>query len=1015
MQPGEQEEHMVKTVDIVVLGGGLAGCAVARSAAAQGLKAAIVERRASLGHELTATGRAWIRNGTSESLLPLPGGSLKKRLLQELLDDGNVPLFCAAPAAVAMREDVAAGVVIGNKYGLQWLPARAVIDTTPGGAFAGLLGHARKSGGETVEVAYVLEMEGVGYYYEPVQRVPASFGFLRDEAILRDGLRNRTLLAEFAFTMTLPPGIRNGKAVAASEAKRRAGELAEWLRGNVEAFADARLIHLPPEALIRSREPEETEAGEPAWPGLLIPQNGMTEENGSEGRSKQSAYAGLYALPVSIGRELSTRDLERLSERADRMIETVFRELPEAQPEPTEYRFGESTIAAADCLSSPFEDRGMDVALTRLSIDGAAIFDRMTAPALVAGLGTSGMMAARALIEQGEKPVMLESNSEPGGTSVVGQVHGYWNGYRDGINAVRDKQVKEIARRISGKGNATDGVAAILYQQELLREHAERCFTGTLLCGTLTKGNRVTGALAVDELGLFAIDAEVTIDATGDADVAYLAGCEYEFGDPRDGVTQSSSQWGEEHWDIRTFKDSRYLSDIDVIYQDRYSELLRGIALAHRNNSDYRFSDMLTVRESRRIKGEYVLTMKDIYTGSAPDDCVGVTLTPFDNHGIGSGYFAQMGLNAVHEKNKARIPYRAYIPKRREGLLVTGKSFSATRDAACICRMNADLRHAGYTVGLAAAMACGNGVGVREIDVAALQSRLRELGILPEWALAKSTEDDADAPNIAGGRYDFLRLLSGPKETALRRGREAVRSADEKTRSGGFTVLAWHEEPDALDAVAARLESAIRAGGLAASPLSEDAEEKELAHTINRNIALLGKAARRADANTIRLALERSSAGGSVQYLPTAYHRSRIDGWRVPHYMRLMTLAQACERLADPALLPGLERLLEERELSGYISDTKHGAVKPFFCSYLELSLARASARCAGRAGMERLIGYLGDVRYVLGDIARRELTDMTGCDFGFDRERWRGWLREQSMLTAVPYEGPVTGYTEVH
>ncbi|WP_020619624.1 FAD-dependent oxidoreductase [Paenibacillus daejeonensis] len=990
-------------IDIVVLGGGLAGCAMARQAAELGLRAAIVERRGTLGHEIVATDRTWLRNGSSDATIPVLGGGLRKQLLQEQLDAGQVPLFFSAAAALAVGEEGTAGVLIGNKYGLQLLKARAVVDTTGHGVAARLLGFAQPVAGPAL-VRYVMEMDNIDYFFESRQRVPGELELLGDEVLCRESVKSRTLQVEFAFVSALGEGRRNARAILESEAKRRAYRLACWLREHVEAFASSRLSYLPWEAWIGGVDEEGAE--------LLGQQAGAEQPEERKETEGPETPNGLYRLWAPTHPALSTSDLAALEKQAKVLAQQILSELPTGARPVAGFAAGHTYLPVSDCQFSAYDDSRLDVDLIAVAFDDAQVRQRIAAPAIVAGTGTAGTMAAAALREMEVSPVVLEANSELGGTSVVGLVSGYWNGYQGGMNRRRDRAIADIAAEVTGKRMTTDVASSIILQHLALEPEMPCIHTGTLVCGTLTEGKRVRGVLAVDDYGLFAIDAPVTIDATGDADVAYLAGCAYEYGDPRDGTTQTASLWGEDHWKTRNVMDYRYFTDLDMIYNDKYSELLRGLYLGHRHNSDYRFSPMLTVRESRRIVGEARLTMRDIVQETVPEDCVGVTQTPVDFHGRGSAYFVHLGLYESHYKLKARIPYRCYIPRGYDGVLVTGKSFSSTRDAACIGRMNADLRHAGYAVGLAASMALRSGTDVRSIDVTALQQQLIEREILPDWALAAPEE-----PVVGAGAEEVktMRLLMAPgleEATRATLDEEGGLNApsDERLR----LVRAWFGDETALGELAELLERFVRGGELdRVSAVSAD-EDKMRNRQINQCIALLGKSGNTRYVPTLALVLDAAGPGGPVAYhKQNAYGKGRRDAHRVPHYARLLTLCHAAERLADERLSPGIAKLLADGTLSGYLAPEKHGDVPPFFCSYLELCIARAAARCGVRAGAARLADYAGDARYVLSRLAQRELTLLAGTDQGKTPDDWHAWLAAQPSFASTPYTGPIVGYDD--
>ena len=94
-------------------------------------------------------------------------------------------------------------------------------------------------------------------------------------------------------------------------------------------------------------------------------------------------------------------------------------------------------------------------------------------------------------------------------------------------------------------------------------------------------------------------------------------------------------------------------------------------------------------------------------------------------------------------------PYRCLLPRRRDGMLVTGLGASAHRDAMALIRMQADLQNQGYAAGLAAAMAAEDGVQPRQIDVRRLQHELVRIGNLPQSVLSDGDSFPATSNEIA--------------------------------------------------------------------------------------------------------------------------------------------------------------------------------------------------------------------------------------------------------------------------
>ena len=112
---------------VIVLGGGLRGCIAAKAAAKAGCQVALVEPRQFLGHELTATGHDWLRNGRTEISLQL--GAIKKMIFSQLKTKGVTVLFASHTAGILQGEGKATGVLLANSYGLQTLTADAILDT----------------------------------------------------------------------------------------------------------------------------------------------------------------------------------------------------------------------------------------------------------------------------------------------------------------------------------------------------------------------------------------------------------------------------------------------------------------------------------------------------------------------------------------------------------------------------------------------------------------------------------------------------------------------------------------------------------------------------------------------------------------------------------------------------------------------------------------------------------------------------------------------------------------------
>lgn len=142
-------------------------------------------------------------------------------------------------------------------------------------------------------------------------------------------------------------------------------------------------------------------------------------------------------------------------------------------------------------------------------------------------------------------------------------------------------------------------------------------------------------------------------------------------------------------------------------------------------------AEMTGVRESRRIRGRYTLSVEDIYEERTSGRSVAVCAFPIDIHDP-TGEDLQW---VRHKGNFCYdIPYDVMLPQRVEGLLVTGRCISATHEALASARITATAMALGQAAGIAAALAASSGVKPADLDVSQVQEELRRQGAIPSKA-----------------------------------------------------------------------------------------------------------------------------------------------------------------------------------------------------------------------------------------------------------------------------------------
>ncbi len=137
------------------------------------------------------------------------------------------------------------------------------------------------------------------------------------------------------------------------------------------------------------------------------------------------------------------------------------------------------------------------------------------------------------------------------------------------------------------------------------------------------------------------------------------------------------------------------------------------------------------VREARRMRGEFVVTQKDVIEDRRKPDAIAM-----GSHFIDSHHVQRLAVSPTEFVNEGRIwrigyayqiPYRAITPKAAEctNLLVPGAA-SYTHVAYCTLRLESTWMMVGHAAGVAAVMAARANTPVQGIDVAALQNKLRD-------------------------------------------------------------------------------------------------------------------------------------------------------------------------------------------------------------------------------------------------------------------------------------------------
>ena len=392
---------------------------------------------------------------------------------------------------------------------------------------------------------------------------------------------------------------------------------------------------------------------------------------------------------------------------------------------------------------------------------------------LVVGGGPSGIAAALAAARTGAGTLLIENHAFFGGIASFGLGMPMYQMRPGGEprsaihELVLEKLLKygDVAVRL-GRHQATCNVdylkVAVL---DALDEAGCRYLVHAQAVDTVVEENRAVGVVAGTKEGLRTIRAKAIVDCTGDCDVAYFAGAEtmketgslapmtlhlqvtnVDMARARAVSILSMARKAREkyplipsHWVLSRSPSSntfyinhagtRDLGQFDGTDPEQLTRAecvgrRQAVQMVHamREFGGEGLKDVeligtgmqIGVRETRRVKGVYVITFEDAKTGQTFDDVIACRFGRLDLA------FTRNEAIKVHD-----VPYRALLPEKLDGLLVAGRCISTTHLAAAAAKDMGNCIATGHAAGLAAALSARNGVVPRALDVVAVQDALR--------------------------------------------------------------------------------------------------------------------------------------------------------------------------------------------------------------------------------------------------------------------------------------------------
>lgn len=322
-----------------------------------------------------------------------------------------------------------------------------------------------------------------------------------------------------------------------------------------------------------------------------------------------------------------------------------------------------------------------------------------------------------------------------------------------------------------------------LAADELIRSAGVNVLFHTLATGVVMKSSEKIEALIVEtKSGRMAVRSEIFIDCSGDADIAAWSGVPFEIGHghdemlypstlyritgvdaeragqawstipnlmeeaekkgirfPRKGAIvrpqKDTSEWRANITQLRntdgtpvdgTNVESLSQAEIDGRRQVRETfEFLRTVP-GFENSRIAEIATQVGIRETRRIKGHYILTEDDILNCASFEDTIGVNGWPVENHMDGN---VEWRWQVPNSRGFNQLPYRMMLPQIINNLLVAGRCASMTHLGQSAARVSGPCFVMGQAAGTAAAQALQKNEILADIDIGLLQETLLKDGV----------------------------------------------------------------------------------------------------------------------------------------------------------------------------------------------------------------------------------------------------------------------------------------------
>ena len=150
--------------------------------------------------------------------------------------------------------------------------------------------------------------------------------------------------------------------------------------------------------------------------------------------------------------------------------------------------------------------------------------------------------------------------------------------------------------------------------------------------------------------------------------------------------------------------------------------------------------ETIGIRETRRIRGEFILKLEDLLSGKDFNDIIALASYCFDLPDPKKPSYQPLEGRAI-QKNYTEIPYASLIPDKTENLIVAGRSISVEREVLGPIRVMGPCMGMGQAAGVAACQSIAEDKAFSLLDVRSLQGKLKEIDCIVDAAYIEKVGD----------------------------------------------------------------------------------------------------------------------------------------------------------------------------------------------------------------------------------------------------------------------------------